>query len=62
MVDDFGNDEGTFTSEIFILIVLNKFVIHLLGTRTNKSKATAANKLTKYHIQLGKVLGARNAI
>jgi len=32
------------------------------GTRTNKSKATAENKLTKYHIQLGKVLGARNAI
>ena len=31
-----------------------------LGTRTNKSKTTAESKLVKYHIQLGKVLGARN--
>ena len=30
------------------------------GTKTNKNKSTAETKLTKYQIQLGKALGARN--
>ena len=30
------------------------------GTKTNKSKVTAQSKLTRYHIQLGKALGAKN--
>ena len=31
------------------------------GTRTSKNKDTAASKLLRYHIQLGKVLGERKA-
>ena len=30
------------------------------GTKTNKNKSAAKTKLTKYQIQLGKALGARN--
>ena len=30
------------------------------GTKSNKSKVTAQSKLTRYHIQLGKALEARN--
>ena len=45
-------------------VIWNPFLSGLdkthLGTRTNKSKTTAESKLMKYHMQLGKVLGARN--
>lgn len=30
------------------------------GTKTNKNKHTATSALTRYHIQLGRALGARN--
>ena len=30
------------------------------GTKSNNLKVTAQSKLTRYHIQLGKALGARN--
>ena len=30
------------------------------GTKTHKSKATAETRLVKYHIVLGKVLGAKH--
>ena len=31
------------------------------GTKTSKSTGTAAGKLLKYQVQLGKILGAREA-
>ena len=57
VVGDYGTDEGN--NLIIFLSILTSFSV--LGTKTHKSKATAESKLIRYQVQLGKVLGKKNA-
>ena len=59
VVADYGNDEGTFRVQS---IPFEVYLFFCTGTKTHKSRKTAETKLTKYQIQLGKILGAKNAV
>ena len=55
-VAGFGGEDGKTLKKNFV-----DFRWFCLGTKTHKKKETAEAKLIRYQIQLGKVLGARNA-
>ena len=47
--------------ELFVLYLIFIYLTSS-GTKTHKDKATAESKLIRYQVQLGKVLGKRNAL
>ena len=52
-VAQYGDDDGKLISEPDIKLFDS-------GTRTNKSRSSAETKMTKYLIQLGRILRAKN--